>query len=197
MWHKKDIVLEINYIDLNETYQVILQENGSKVLDDKSQLLPFTAKVETTLDVWKDIGAGKLDRIQALSERKFKIFGDLAFMSQWELYFGGSSKPKKETKKEKHSNVLVLLIPWLFVWIAIPFDPFWGSFIALLGSTATLLSYFIVKLSPYDIISILVCALISALGIAGIDIMILSPLAYLLLGLMWLISAFTKIPLTA
>ncbi len=90
----------MHYTDLNETYQIWLLEHGSKVVKDFNQFLPYTARVETPLTVWKDIGAGKLDSMKALIEKKYKILGDLAFMSQWEVYFGGTNDTA-EHKKEK------------------------------------------------------------------------------------------------
>ncbi len=200
LWKKKDIVLEMHYTDLNETYQIWLLENGSKVVKDFNQFLPYTARVETPLTVWKDIGAGKLDSMKALIENKYKILGDLAFMSQWEVYFGGTNdtaEHKKEKTKEKQSSLWILLLPWLMVWIAIPIHSYWGSFAAMLGSAVTVLSYFLVRLTPYDIISISVCGMISALGLIGVPILWLIPAAYLLFGLLWLVSAFLPIPLSA
>ena len=199
-WKKKDIVLEMHYTDLNQTYQIWLLEHGSKVVEDSNQFLPYTARVETPLTVWKDIGAGKLDSMKALIEKKYKILGDLAFMSQWEEYFGGTNdtgKQKKEKTKEKQSSLWILLLPWLMVWIAIPIHSYWGSFAAMLGSAVTVLSYFLVRLTPYDIISIFVCGMISALGLIGVPILWLIPAAYLLFGLLWLVSAFLSIPLSA
>ncbi len=83
------------------------------------------------------------------------------------------------------------------VWIAIPIHSYWGSFAAMLGSAVTVLSYFLVRLTPYDIISIFVCGMISALGLIGVPILWLIPAAYLLFGLLWLVSAFLSIPLSA
>ena len=199
-WKKKDIVLEMHYTDLNQTYQIWLLEHGSKVVEDSNQFLLYTARVETPLTVWKDIGAGKLDSMKALIEKKYKILGDLAFMSQWEVYFGGTSntaKQKKDKIKEKQSSLWVLLFPWLIVWIAIPIHSYWGSFAAMLGTAVIVLSYFVVRLTPYDIISIFICGMISALGLIGVPILWLIPAAYLLFGMLWIVSAFLPIPLSA
>lgn len=113
-WKKKDIVLEMCYTDLNQTYQIWLLEHGSKVIEDSDQFLPYTARVETPLTVWKDIGAGKVDSMNALIDKKYKILGDLSFMSQWEVYFGGANattKQKRDKIKDKQSSMWVLLCP--------------------------------------------------------------------------------------
>lgn len=199
-WKKKDIVLEMCYTDLNQTYQIWLLEHGSKVVEDSDQFLPYTARVETPLTVWKDIGAGKVDSMNALIDKKYKILGDLSFMSQWEVYFGGANdttKQKRDKIKDRQSSMWVLLFPWLVVWIALPIHSYWGSFAAMLGSAVTVLSYFLVRLTPYDIISIFVCGIISALGLIGVPILWLIPAAYLLFGLLWIVSAFLPIPLSA
>lgn len=199
-WKKKDIVLEMHYTDLNQTYQIWLLEHGSKVVEDSNQFLPYTARVETPLTVWKDIGAGKLDSMKALIEKKYKILGDPCLYESMGEYFGGTNdtgKQKKEKTKEKQSSLWILLLPWLMVWIAIPIHSYWGSFAAMLGSAVTVLSYFLVRLTPYDIISIFVCGMISALGLIGVPILWLIPAAYLLFGLLWLVSAFLSIPLSA
>ena len=60
----------------------------------------------------------------------------------------------------------------------------------MLGSAVTVLSYFLVRLTPYDIISIFVCGIISALGLIGVPILWLILAAYLLFGLLWIVSAF-------
>ncbi len=39
---EKDIVLEMCYTDLNQTYQIWLLEHGSKVIEDSDQFLPNT-----------------------------------------------------------------------------------------------------------------------------------------------------------
>ncbi len=53
---------------------------------------------------------------------------------------------------------------------------------------------FLVRLTPYDIISIFVCGIISALGLIGVPILWLILAAYLLFGLLWIVSAFLPIP---
>ena len=130
-------------------------------------ILPYTARVETPLTVWKDIGTGKLDSMKALIEKKYKILGDLAFMSQWEEYFGGTNdtgKQKKEKTKRKTKQFVDIItslangMDCQFQYIPI------GEVLRQCWAVRLLCYlYFLVRLTPYDIISIFVCGMISAL----------------------------------
>ena len=56
-WSGHDLVLEMNYTDVNERYQIVLGQEGSTVLTDGFRTADTT--VETPVTVWRAISAGR------------------------------------------------------------------------------------------------------------------------------------------
>lgn len=79
-------VLEMNYTDLNVTYQIELKADGSVV--HEGQPLPYTTRIETPYPVWKAISRGELRGDTALMEQKYRVLGDFSLIMQWGHFFG-------------------------------------------------------------------------------------------------------------
>ena len=83
--YKKDIILEMYFTDLDETYQLILKKDECVV--KTSDFSKYTARIETTLDLWKDISEGKVNGADAFIKRKYKVKGNMAILMKLDKYF--------------------------------------------------------------------------------------------------------------
>lgn len=190
----KPIILEMFFTDKNKTYQLILGSDKCTLkTDDFSQ---FTTRIETTFSLWKDISSKKINGASALMEKKYKVLGDFNTMLKMDNLFGLSEKPKEQTpKKAKKSNMLFLLLPWIALWAGLPISPLIGGIIAIIISV--LLPILPIKLTPYDKISIPIVSILGMLAMLNVNLLALVILSYAFFGMLWLISIFNKIPLSA
>ena len=72
----KDIVFEFYFTELNKTYQLVLGKTECIFKD--ADFLPYTLRIETPFEVWKDISEGKLDGRDALFQHKYLVKGDFS-----------------------------------------------------------------------------------------------------------------------
>ena len=195
-----DKVLEMYYTDVGQRYQIILRQDGHEVRKD--DFLDYTTRIETPLDVWKDIAAGRITGAQAMAQKRYRVQGDFELMLHWNDYFGSgtAAAPKKENGKaaDKGTSLWITLIPWITFWIAAAIDSFIGPMIAIGICALSGLIFYRFRKTIYDVIS---AAAVPALSL-GILLLpqaarILIPASYLLFGLMWSLSCLFKIPLTA
>lgn len=196
----KEIILEMNYTDIDKCYQVILGENGSTVLTENFK--QYTTRIETPYTVWCEIASGKIRGDEAMMKGMYKVKGDFELMLHWDKYFGGEKSVSEEVDKTdqttpKKTNMMLVLLPWIVFWVAVSIDSFWGSFISLATCAVMPLLFFKNKKTIYDVLSGGAIILLSALNLLWENTDILLSVSYLAFGLMWTISCFTKIPLTA
>ncbi|MCM1161914.1 MAG: NAD(P)H-dependent oxidoreductase [Roseburia sp.] len=207
----EDQVLEMYYTDLDECYQILLGKEGSKVFTDGS--LTATTRIETPFTVWHSIAIGEIRGDEALMKKMYKVKGDFNLMLKWDTYFGGSETNTKnkadssDTKGQdnctgihippKETNMNIMLLPWIVLWVAAAINGHVGSLISISVCALTPLVFYRNKKTVYDLIS---GALVTgfAIGIlSGAPERIIVPLSYLAFGIMWTITCFGKIPLTA
>jgi multimeric flavodoxin WrbA len=197
--HKgKDIVLEMNYTDIDKTYQIILKKDGYEVLTDNFK--PFTTRIETPFNVWCDIASEKISGEEALMKQMYKVKGDFNLMIHWDNYFGETSsniETRTEDKKTPKTNMMILLLPWIVFWVATSINSYNGSFISIATCALLSLVFYKSKKTIYDIISNTAIIIFSILILLESDVNLILPLSYLGFGLMWSISCLNKIPLTA
>ena len=194
----KDLVLEMEYTDLGRSYQILLKQDGSKVLAEG--FVPYTTKIETPYTVWRDIAAGKISGTEAMMKKLYRVDGDFDLMLHWDTYFGAGEAEKPEQPKktsEKGSNMLLMLLPWIAFWIGAPIHAFYGSLVAIAVSVLIPLIFYRNRKTVYDFLSAAAATGFSILLLVFDNAQLLVPLSYLAFGLMWLISCCTKIPLTA
>ncbi|MDR1654586.1 MAG: NAD(P)H-dependent oxidoreductase, partial [Treponema sp.] len=192
----KEIILEFHYTDVNETYQIHLNGEGHRVLT--GNFMPYTTRIETPLTVWRDIAQGKLSGQEALMRHKYRVLGDFDLMIHWDDYFAGTGgKPRRETQGQKKTSMTILLAPWILIWTALPVHPLWGGSAGIITAAAIPLLYLAFKPVVFEYISISAVSCISLAALLGADTRIIVSLSYGLFGLMWCISIFLKIPLTA
>ena len=206
-WNGKDLVLEFYYTDVQKKYQIVMQEKGHKVLN--RDFLPCTTRIETPLSVWKRIGSGELDGRQAMMDHLYRVTGDFDIMLRWNDYFGAgvssneaaskAAAPEngKKSKAAKKTNMTLMLLPWIAIWISLAIDSYWGGIAGI--AVCSVLPFAFLKWKPtvFEYISLFAVSLICILSVTGIPIIYLLPASYFLFGIMWTITAFMKIPLSA
>lgn len=193
----KSLVLEMYYTDVDECYQILLGKDGSHVYTDGS--LTATTRIETPVSLWRSIAAGKIRGDEALMQQLYRVKGDFNLMINWDTYFGNSGQQNTKTAAptQKSTTMLLLLLPWIVFWSAAAIDKYWGC-LASIGVCALLpLFFWQNKKTLYDILSNTLITAISAGMLAGAGEKFMLPLSYLAFGIMWTVSCFGKIPLTA
>jgi multimeric flavodoxin WrbA/putative sterol carrier protein len=190
---KEELVLEMAFSDPDCTFQLVGDKEICRV--EKGISRPCTTRIETSYKNWRDISEGKLQGAQAMMDGLYKVKGDFAVMNSMDVLFGG--KVPTPPHSGKKTNMNILLIPWIALWVFLPINPLWGGIAGVLGCTLTALGGFRYKLTGWDRIgqsAVLLLSLIALLGIGG---MYLPSLSYLIFGLMWFLSARGKVPLSA
>lgn len=194
-------ILEMHYTDVDATYQLILGKEQCEV--KKDGFLKYTTRVETPLTVWQDISQGKYSGEQAMMDGKYRTLGDLKLLISWNRYFGygGStyenSSAVKKNKPGKKTNMTIMLITWFVIWTLLSINPIVGGMAGIAVAVGVHFANLKWELTIYDYISCLCVSAFSLFALLGFNMQIIVPLSYLCFGLMWLISCFTHIPLTA
>lgn len=192
--YKKDIVLEFNFSDQDETYQLWIDRDKCVVVDNDFR--DFTTKISTTLDVWLDISDGKISGPQAMMDGLYKVSGDFDTMMDMDKLFSTKTHTVSDSNKKK-TNMSALLIPFITFWVGVPLSPFYGALATIVAAFLALLFTIKFRLTTYDYICACSAILLAIVSINGIDSNILVPISYIIFGIIWLVSCFLKIPLTA
>lgn len=193
-------------------------ESGSRLETEPAEGFSsdFTTRINTPLSVWRSIASGEIAGDEALMQHLYSVEGDFDFMMHWDDYFGAASGPDvgetdagesgavadggpavgAKANKPK-TNMLLLLTPWIVFWIAAAIDGFWGSLVSI--GVCVLLPVLMrrTKATAYDQVSALLVSACSIALLVGASPALVIPASYLLFGLMWTVSCFLKVPLTA
>ena len=198
----KERVLEMQYTDIGKTYQILMTSQGTEVISDNFR--KYTTRIKTPYAIWRAISNGEIDGQDALFQQKYSVLGDFNLIMQWDELFG-AAKPKNKALKtpsqpHKKTNMKVLLIPWIIIWISIAINPTIGGVLGIISAALIPLLWLKYRSVVYENITIPIVAGLSLAVILGVDVRIAIPASYLCFGAMWLISSLTKItstPLTA
>ncbi|MDL2259032.1 NAD(P)H-dependent oxidoreductase [Eubacteriales bacterium OttesenSCG-928-K08] len=196
----KERVLEFVYTDIGAAYQLILSKNGATVFTKDFQ--PYTTRIETPYSVWKEISRGEITGEEALFQRKYSVSGDFNLMLHWDELFSGLGQTKKTTSTDgvratNRTNMLVLLIPWIAMWIALPIHAKIGGIVGIAAASLVPLLWIRFKPVLYEQVSIPIVTLLCLGVVLGINPGFIVPLSYGAFGVIWFVSSFFKIPLTS
>lgn len=197
-WPGHDLVIEFQYTDVQKSYQILLAKDGHTVLE--KDFLPYTTKITTPLAVWQKIGSGELSGEQALAEHLYQVTGAFDVMLKWDHYFGWADEQEKVPKKNiaaKKTNMTVMLLPWMAIWVLLSINSYWGGIAGVVICAALPFAFLKYRPTVFEYITILAVSSISLLSVLGYSVVLLIPASYLLFGVMWSVTAFLKIPLTA
>lgn len=212
----KEQVLEMYYTDVDECYQIIMGKEGSRVVTDGSRTA--TTRIETPFTVWCEIASGEIRGDEALMQQLYKVKGDFNLMLKWDDYFGSSGAETDGAEKAaedqnpqnndgktakgihippKGTNMNIMLIPWMVFWILVAIDSRIGCFAAIGACVLVPLLFYQNKKTLYDFLSGAFVCCYSIATLLGVSDRITIPLSYLSFGIMWTVTCFKKIPLTA
>lgn len=196
-WPGHDILLDMDYTDIGKTYRIVLGKDGSTVSEAADG--SFTTRIHTPYPVWCSIAAGEIAGDEALMKQLYSVEGDFDLMLHWDDYFGLGQRASETaiTSDASKTDMLLLLAPWIVFWVAASIDSFAGSLISLAVCALCPVLMYRKKATFYDRLSVLGVSLCSVALLAGAPSAAVIPASYFLFGLMWVISCFTEIPLTA
>lgn len=194
----KDVILDMDYTDIGKRYRIVLGKTESRVIED------FTGEpttiIHTPISVWKAIAAGEIEGSAALMQHKYTVEGNFSPMLKWDEYFGqheATPTPNTKPSVAGRTDMLCLLLPWIAFWVGTGIDTFWGGVISVLTCCLVPLVFFNRRKTIYDVLSLAAVGILAALLIIGADELIIMSLSYLAFGLMWFVTSFIKIPLSA
>jgi multimeric flavodoxin WrbA len=216
-----DVVFDMDYTDIGKRYRVVLGKDRSTVSkvavpeqgpicndpmqkpDDASRepvRKPGTI-IHTPFTIWKSIAEGKYDGPEALMKHLYTVEGDFSLMLDWDIYFASTGEkgltPAKKDPAGKNSNMAYMLLAWIFFWVAAPIDSFYGSIISIIACAVLPVIFFHNRRTVYDVVSCAAVTGFSLLLMLGTSSLFLIPFSYFAFGLMWSVSTFFRIPLTA
>ncbi len=215
-WQEHDVVLDMNYTDIGKVYRITLGQNGSRVEVEPEDGFAggFATRINTPFDVWRSIASGEIAGDEALMKHLYSVEGDFDLMMRWDDYFGAASsacgnnpdalkgvnssdEANGKSASEPKTNMLLLLIPWIVFWVVASIDGLWGSLVSVAVCVLLPVLMHRTKATLYDQISGLAVGACSIALLAGASPILVIPVSYLLFGLMWTVSCFLKVPLTA
>lgn len=196
-WKDHDRVLEFYYTDVDQTYQIVLEQSGHKVLTEN--FLPPTTRIETPLKVWQQIGSGELDGIRAMMDHLYRVTGDFELMFHWDRYFGlsGANPLKQASAPRKKTNMALMLLPWIVAWVSLAIDPHFGGILCIALCALLPFAFLKWKMTVFECVTVSLVSILSLLSLLGVSTLYLLPLSYFGFGLMWSVTVFCKLPLSA
>ena len=197
MYSGTDFTFDMDYTDIGKRYRVILGKTNSRVAEQFDGE-PNTV-IHTPFSVWQSIAAGEIGGSEALMKHLYSVEGDFRLMLRWDDYFGQNHEGT-QTKKEPavaKTNMGCLLTPWIVFWVAAGIHAFGGSILSIFSCSLLPLLFYKNKKTIYDVISAAAVSAFSLLLLLHLPAVLVMPLSYLAYGVMWSLSAFGKIPLTA
>lgn len=219
-WQEHDVVLDMNYTDIGKVYRITLGQKGSRVEVEPEDGFAdsFTTRINTPFDVWRSIASGEIAGDEALMKHLYSVEGDFDLMMHWDDFFGaassagagaggdnpnviegvnGQGEGNSKSASEPKTNMLLLLIPWIVFWVVASINGFWGSLVSVAVCVLLPVLMHRTKATLYDQVSGLGVGACSVALLAGASPILVIPVSYLLFGLMWTVSCFLKVPLTA
>lgn len=196
-WPKHDLIIEMNYTDIDKKYLILLKKDGSEVTTDISQ--QYTTKINTPYSLWRSISIGEIEGDDALMKHLYSVEGDFDLMIHWDDYFSTKNSTKQNINESINAktSMLQFLLPWIIFWVVASIDTFYGSVISIISClTIPLIMHKNISLI-YDKLSNFFVVIFSILLLNGISTITIIPLSYFMFGLIWCVSCLTKIPLTA
>lgn len=197
--YTKDICLEMCFTDLDKTYQLLLGKDKCVVKTDNFS--PYMTRIETPFDIWLQISDGKISGSEAMMKRQYKVLGEFNTMLKMDDFFG-TGKPAAAVGAApagglKSSNMILFLLPFLALWILLPLDKQIGAIAGIAAAGVVPILHFWWKPTPYERIGAFAVTLIGLYVIISGGAAWHIALPSFTFGVLWLVSSFLKIPLSA
>ncbi len=191
----KDLILEMFYTDENKRYQILLSAEGSSVLTGNFKTP--TTTIETPYAVWKAIAAGEISGEEAMMQGKYRVKGDFNLMIHWDRYFGPEATPQPVQKASEGKTSMLNLMPWAALWTLGNLRPTYGPLAAIAVCALLPLLLFRTRKTIYDYFSGFAVTACACAALAGVPMDYVMLASFFCFGLMWTVSCFRPVPLSA
>lgn len=196
-YKNKDIVIQMNYVDIDKQYQLILKKDNCEVIKD--HFLTPTTIISTPITVWKSIARNEIKGDEALFKHLYQVDGDFDVMINWSKYFGVNNHNNDKNIKDNIENksktsMLNFLIPFIINFVALPINNYYGAIASICLILLFILIMYKTEKVFYDYLSISfngTLALLSLLFGNQYNLYI-NTIAYLVFGVIWLVSCIFK-----
>ena len=195
-------VVEMDYTDIGEVYQISLTEQEATVVEGRAATA--TTVIKTPFELWQRIARGEIEGSQALGQGLYTVEGDFSLMLHWDSVFGTGDGSSDSTTVRESSRaaarpplMLASLLPLTVFWSCVPIDATLGSMVVLGVCALEPLLLHRHELTVYDDISMAMASLLALAMLAGVGNLWAQPASYLLFGAMWAASCATSVPFTA
>lgn len=219
-----DLVFNMEYTDLDEKYQIVLQEKGSTVISDPAKFQDPEMVVSTPFTVWKQIAGGEIRGDEALMKGMYSVSGSPAILMHWGTYFTpdlevesadektapnqnvqskaaskkASHHAKSDRKQSKWTNMMIFLLPFTLLWTLLNNPPIECTAWSLVGLALIAVVFYPYKKTIYDILAMASNLVLNAMYLLGVSYEIVFPLSLLLFGVFWILSCLSgQVPLCA
>ncbi len=200
----KEALLELDFTDLGVTHRLFLGARECTVLDGEDMLpesvsVRNTTRIETPFSVWTQISKGEADGAKAMMEGKFRVLGNFDLMLKMDGLFSGPNVPAAPgiSASAKKSNLALVILPWMPLWIALPISPAAAVYATLATLAFCQLAGFKWLLGRHEYVAFALVTAVSAAAVAAVPSTMLILAAYLAFGAHWLTSSLLPVPLTA
>lgn len=204
----KEAILDLAFTDIGITHRLFLDADSCRICrePESSRVGPAgvpVTRVETPFPVWSDISKGKLDGAKAMMDGLYRVTGNFDLMLKMDSLFNGKGVRPKAARDSvsrvegKRENMALLILPWLSLWILLPLSPNIAGYAGALSAAAVHFASCKWELGAHERVSSLLITLISLASFSSVSPATLIPLSYLAFGAHWLITAFSRVPLTA
>lgn len=199
-------VLQMDFTDLKESYQLVIKDNQCTLL--KNDFTKATTRINTHFTTWERITEGKIDPAQALIEKKFTVAGDFTLMKYLADGLFGTMIFHSEKKRKLVPIVfkntpywfIFIMIPWMTCFVLAGVNPLWGAVVPLLISGILCALKKGSELAYFDKTTLMFFSLLTLVTIPGSIVdngVTLAFLASVGLFVIWIASSFKTVPLTA
>ena len=192
--YTQDIVFEFKFTETGETLQLQVFRDECKVT--ASELKHYTVRLETSLENMQKIADFKNKAPELDENPDCKIEGDKTALHKLPALFSSRTQSQNpDTISPKNSRRFILHAPLLALWVGIIFHQFWGAILILLIALACIKAFFRSKEPILTYFTVAAGIIAGLLCVINENNTIIFSLTYILLGIIWALSCFSRSPL--
>lgn len=203
---KMNAVLQIDFTDIKERYQLVIKDETCTLL--RNDFARETTAISITLTTLERILEGKIDAAQSLLEKKYAVVGDMRVFNAFLDGLFGSVNLNPDKKKRlvpiSFKNTpywfFVAMCPWIFCFLFANYNPLIGVVIPMMISGILCGIKRGNDLVYFERATILTFSLLGLMVVTfGSDYQgnTFAIIGYFALALIWIISTLKTVPLTA
>nr|WP_122012708.1 flavodoxin family protein [Maliibacterium massiliense] len=192
-----EAVLEMVFTDAGKTFQLHIHDGACTL--HAGAPAPCTTRITTTLENWKKVSSGQVSGPEGMMRKLYRTTGDFSFMLRMNDIFGGAPPETPAARPAKKRSMLLFLAPWIVLWSIAPLHAQAAGMGAMLAAAliAALAPRFF-DVAPWEYANLPILGALAALAVftpIAQELFVL--LTYGVSAVMWLASAWMRVPLTA